>query len=254
MRIVTKVIANRIKYFLPDIIGEEQSAFLKGRLISDNIFLAHEVMHTLKKKRKGLNGFLAVKIDMSKAYDRVNWKFLEMFMRKIGMDSQWVDRVLQCVSSVTYKLKINGEISAPIYPVRGLRQGDPISPYLFILCREWLSLKFRKLQRANLLQGIQIARGAPRINHLLFADDCLIFVKAELPQLDILKKVLFKYEQLAGQKVNYAKSEFTASGNIDGYMLYIFADLLGMKIVDGIPKYLGLPVSVERSKIKMFQW
>lgn len=254
MRIVTKVLANRIKDFLPSIIGEEQSAFIKGRLISDNILLAHEVMHSLKQKRKRKDAFLAVKIDMSKAYDRVNWRFLEKFMKRIGLESQWVDRVMHCVESVSYKLKINDKISEVIHPARGIRQGDPISPYLFILCQEWLSLKLRKMQREELIQGIQIARQAPRLNHLLFADDCLIFIKAELRQLDNLGKLLSLYEKLAGQKVNYSKSELIGSSNMDRNMISVCGNFLGMKIVEGIPKYLGLPLNVDRSKTKMFHW
>lgn len=105
-----------------------------------------------------------------------------------------------------------------------------------------------------MLQGIQIARGSPRINHILFADDCLILVKAELPQLDKLKRLLALYETLAGQRIKYTKSEMRGSGNIDKNMLTVCGDFLDMKIIDGIPKYLGLPLAVERSKTKMFQW
>lgn len=109
-------------------------------------------------------------------------------MKRIGLDSQWVDMVLHNVKLVSYKIKINDTISDTFCPVRELRQGDPISPYLFILCQEWLFSKLRKLQSEELLQGIQIVRGDPRLNHLLFADDCLLFVKAEMVQLDILRK------------------------------------------------------------------
>lgn len=105
MKIVTKDLTNRIKDFLSKSIREEQSAFILGRLISDNILIAHEVLHSLKKRRKGLDGFLAVKIDMSKAYDRINWRFLEMFMKRIGLDGQWVDRVIHWKKRFRTKLR-----------------------------------------------------------------------------------------------------------------------------------------------------
>lgn len=94
MRIITKVFANRLEY-LPVLISEYQSDFIKGRLISDNVLMAHDLMHCIKHQRKGGEDFLAVKIDTSKAYDRVNWKFLRMILTEMGFDNQWVDRVLR---------------------------------------------------------------------------------------------------------------------------------------------------------------
>lgn len=125
---------------------------------------------------------------------------------------------------------MNGILSEPIVPIRGIRQGDPLSPYLFILCQEWLSLRLRKLQDEKLVQGLRIARDAPVINHLLFADDCMLFVKAELGQLANLKKVLSDYERFAGQRVNYDKSEITGSSNMDDHLLKVLGDYLNMTI------------------------
>lgn len=160
-------------------------------------------------------------------------------MAKVGFEKQWAARVLQCVESVSYRLKVNDTLSDLIWPERGIRQGDPISPYLLILCQEWFSMKLRKLQCEGRVQGIRVAREAPRINHLLFTDDCLIFIQAELMQLEYLKKLLGLYDKLAGQRINYNKSEDISSPNIDKYMLRLCGNLLGMKVADGIPKYLG---------------
>jgi hypothetical protein len=104
-KLVSKVLANRLKKILPDVISPNQGAFVPGRLITDNILLAYECTHFMKHKRNGKEGFAAVKLDMSKAYDRVEWIFLEMMMRKMGFDERWISRIMLCVSTVTYQFQ-----------------------------------------------------------------------------------------------------------------------------------------------------
>lgn len=118
---------------------------------------------------------------------------------------------MRCVESVQYKLKINAVYSRIIAPTRGLRQGDLLSPYLFIICQEWFSTQISALQIEKKIEGVNLARGLPRMNHLLFADDCLLFIKAELKQLQVLKSLMRMYEKVARWKVNISKSEFFCS-------------------------------------------
>ena len=125
-RLASKVIANRLKRFLPKIISEHQSAFMADRLITDNILVAFETMHYLNQKRNGKIGEMALKLDMSKAFDRVEWGCLRDIMHKMGFDKKWVNLMMQCVTSVTYSVKLNGKPRGHIIPSRGLRQGDPI--------------------------------------------------------------------------------------------------------------------------------
>ena len=117
-----------------------------------------------------------IKLGMSKAYDRVEWMFLEKMMTKLGFSEQWVERVMKCVTTVRYRIKVNEEYSDSIVPHRGLRQGDPLSPYLFILCAEGLSSMLQRAEENGKIEGISVCRGAPKIYHLFFADDSLIMM------------------------------------------------------------------------------
>jgi hypothetical protein len=138
-KLISKVLANRLKKVLPHIISPTQSVFIPERLITDNILAANETLHMMHTGMGGKNGFMAVKLDMSKAYDRVEWRFLEEVLRRMGFDERWIRLVMMCVTLVHYAVVINGEPRGHITPMRGIRQGDPISPYLFLLCAEVLS-------------------------------------------------------------------------------------------------------------------
>lgn len=190
---------------------------------------------------------------MSKAFDRVDWKFLENMMLKLGSANSFVAKIMKCVVSVSYRVKINGQISERFRPEKGLRQGDPISPFLFLICQEWLSCNLRKGQEENKITGVKLARNVPRINHLLFADDCLIFIKAELRCLQELNRVLTEYESYAGQKINYRKSEICGSNNLDVGMVMLFGDYLGMEVVQNHAKYLDLPLVVGKNRTKILK-
>ena len=179
-KLVAKTLANRLKKILPLIISENQSTFVPGRLIVDNVLVAYEAFHHMKNWRGGKEGLLDLKLDISKAYDRVEWIFLEHIMRKLGFSNRWIKIVLSCVSTVSYSILINGEPKGRIIPSRGLRQGDPLSPYLFILCAEGLSSLIQAATNENFLHGVVVARGAPKISHLFFADDSLLFCKANI--------------------------------------------------------------------------
>ncbi|CAM8919820.1 unnamed protein product [Rhodiola kirilowii] len=128
VKLVTKVLINKLKQILPAIISESQSAFVQGKLISDNILAAYELFHFIKTRNKKKGGFFVLKFDMSKAYDRVEWDFLEAMLLKLGFPEVWVKCVMTCICSVRYAVIVNDMISKDVWPERGIRQGDPLSP------------------------------------------------------------------------------------------------------------------------------
>jgi hypothetical protein len=120
---------------------------------------------------------MAIKLDMSKAYDRVEWTFLEPVIRKLGFAEQWIALIMRCVTSVCYQVLINGTPYGNIKPTRGIRQGDPLSPYLFLFCAEGLSSLLWKAKREKKITGVPIVAKGIKLSHILFADDNLLFCR-----------------------------------------------------------------------------
>ncbi|XP_024196188.1 uncharacterized protein LOC112199393 [Rosa chinensis] len=224
----SKVLANRIKPLMDSVVSPFQSAFVPGLLISDNSLIAYEIAHFLKKRRRGKKGFCALKLDMSKAYDKVEWNFLEGVMLKMGFCSIWVKWIMGCVKSVSYLFLVNG------------------------VPREVLSRLISFEEDQGRLNGVKICTAAPSISHLFFADDSFIFCKAESDQVQAVKDVLRRYEAVSGQEVNLQKSAISFSRNVPLHEQFLLAECLGVQRVDKHDKYLGLPLELSYSKEEAF--
>ncbi|KAA3481346.1 reverse transcriptase [Gossypium australe] len=229
-KIVAKTIANRMQDVMAICIDQVQSAFVPGRLISDNILLAYEILHTFRQKRTGKKGYMAVKLDMSKAYDRVEWDFIKEVMNKIGFTSNWIELIMRCVTSVPYAVIINGSRGRNFKPSRGLRQCDPLSPFLFLICSEGLSTLMRIAKKKGFIIGAKASRKGPEISHLLFADDCMMFGEAIEKGARVLKDMLQVYESCSGQCVNFGKSTVFYSTNTNEESKRAVLRLLGVRI------------------------
>jgi hypothetical protein len=198
---------------LPQIISPYQSAFIPGQLITDNILVAFEALHSMNGRKKGKEGYMALKLDISKAYDRVEWAFLEEMMKKMGFAPRWIEIIMICVKTVSYSVLINGKPYGHIKSTRGLRQGDPLSPYLFIICVEGLINLMRKAKMNREVLGFPISRGGVKISHLFFADDSLLFCKATPEEWAKMQRILEDYEKASGQRLNKEKTLLFFSKN-----------------------------------------
>ncbi|CAN1819320.1 LINE-1 retrotransposable element ORF2 protein [Linum perenne] len=197
---------------------------------------------------------MAIKIDISKAYDRVDWRYLEEIMRKFGFNERWIQIMMMCVTSVEYNVAVNNEVVGPIIPERGLRQGCPLSPFLFIICTEGLSALLRQGSKDGWLHGSIAAKGTPTISHLLFADDSFFFCRAEIEEARQMRKLFETYEAASGQSINRTKSGIFFSPNTHEMLKDGLKHILGILARLDTGRYLGVPSIVGGAKRRVLNF
>ena len=198
---ISKIIVSRLRPLLSRMIDPAQVAFVPNRWITENVVIAQEVVHSFKKTKKK-KGFLGIKIDFQKAYDRMEWKFLSLTLKAFGFGNKFTNLIHQCLSTVHYSVLLNGGKCPSFTPSRGLRQGDPLSPYFFILGSEVLMRLISREVDHGQLTALKVSSSAPPISKLCYADDVILFSKAKMSELSSLKACLEKYCSWSGQKVN----------------------------------------------------
>ncbi|KAL1207285.1 putative mitochondrial protein [Cardamine amara subsp. amara] len=189
-KIISKILMTRLKYILSEIISPEQTCFVPGRQITDNVMVAHELLHSLNHYHRQSKSYMAMKTDIRKTYDRVEWNFLEKAMEQLKFNQKWITWIMACVRTVSFSIVINGSPYGEIRPTRGMRQGDPISPYLFLFCAEMLTQRLRQEELKCSIKGLSISNFGPRVTHLIFADDSLFFCQANAKNCKALALVL----------------------------------------------------------------
>ena len=195
-----------------------------------------------------------MKLDISKAYDRVEWRFLQSIMEKMGFPNTWIEKVMSCVSTPSFSILVNGKAYGMIHPSRGIRQGDPLSPYLFLLCAEGFSALLDQAESEGRIKRVSICRGAPKVTNLMFADDSLLFCQATQTEGETIAQILQTYERASGQSINLDKSSVYFSSNTSDSQKQQIMRILGVKEVNRIETYLGLPTLVGRAKYHTFSY
>lgn len=212
-KIITKSMVGRLKGIITKLIGPAQSSFIPGRLSTDNIVIVQEAVHSMRRK-KGKKGWMLLKLDLEKAYDRIRWDFLEDTIMAVGLPDKWVRWIMQCVAGPSMSLLWNGEKMESFKPLRGLRQGDPLSPYLFVLCMERLCHLIDNSIAEKKWRPIRLSRGGPQLSHVCFADDLILFAEASVAQIKVIRSILERFCSASGQKVSLEKSKIFFSDNV----------------------------------------
>lgn len=197
-----------------------------------------------KKRGGGKKGYMTLKLDMSKAYNRVEWLFLEQLMLKMGFHVKWVGLVMEIVKTVSYSILINGEPRGNIQPTRGIRQGDPLSPYLFLICFEVLNGFIQKIVAMGELRGFSLCKNGQQISHLFFADDSLFFCRAKMGDVKEIQTVLSQYELASRQQINGLKTTLFFGKSVSNDTKNVLKIFLGILKIKEYKKYLGLLVVV----------
>ena len=191
---------------------------------------------------------------MSKAYDRIDWHFLKAILIAMNFNDRWVQWIMECVTSVHYTLLINGNISQSFYPKKGLRQGDPLSPYLFLMCANILSLALLKAENQKRIKGVQLGRNSISFTHLFFVNDSLLFFKFDNHSLANIQEILNWYCSLPGQSINLSKFDLFCSPNMSDEAKEALAHALQVNLVQFPSKYLGINFKLKGKRVVDFQF
>eukprot|EP00253_Pinus_taeda_P008598 PITA_08598 len=236
-KIISKVVALRLKPVLPHIISPEQSGYVEGRQITDGIILTHEIIHSLKQSRKP--GML-LKIDLSKAFDNISWDYMQKVLHAFGFDSAWIRWVNSLISSAFFSILINGIPTTTFQASRGIRQGDPLSPFLFIIMAEGLGRCIKNAIQTQELKGITLHQ-APTVSHQQFVDDNMIFGYPLVQEARALNSLLLIFSKASGTLINSVKSQIFFF-NTHPTTQRAIARILGFSIASLPSKYLGAPL------------
>ncbi|KAL5553040.1 hypothetical protein UlMin_040441 [Ulmus minor] len=251
-KVISKLLANRLKPLLSCLICSTQGAFVPGRSIHDNSVIIQEVIHALKRK-KGSKGWMGLKIDLQKAYDKLSWQFLGKVLKAFGFHPIWIHQVMTCISSARMSILLNGSSVHNFTPKRGLRQGDPLYPYLFIIAMEVLSRLIQQKVDSGLISGFKISRHTPALHHLFFADDVFLLGKCTFNEASQFKDCLDRLYHWSGQSFNALKSNIFFNNSANRRVAGCITELMGFSRIAPNSVYHGLPL-FRSGKVRDFNY
>lgn len=228
---------------LARIVSPFQSGFVKDRSIIENVLLTQEMCHGMRAK----NEDVILKLDMTKAYDNMSWSCVLAVLKKFGFCEKWVVLVDRTINNIWYSVIVNGEQQGFFHSSRGLRQGDPLSPSLFVVAAELLSALLRQ-KEASFTQP----EGGPQIHHLAFADDLIVFTCGKGEAIQGTMRAIEYYESVSGQLVNKNKSAFYVHEKTSGEVVRKVGRLIGYQNKKFPFVYLGCPIYVGRKRVALF--
>ena len=213
-KLISKVLTARIKKVIPTLIDENQMAFINKRQALDNAFIANE---TIAARISSNKPGIVIKLDMEKAFDRYNWNFIGNILRRFNFHEKFINWIEFCISTPNASVLVNGKQTTWFKPMHVLRQGDPMSPYIFILVMQVLSSLITKGREIGLMDAFTVGQGdyICNVSHLLFADDCMVFCGTDVKSVLNLRIILDLFQQLTGLKINLEKSSMFPIGNVE---------------------------------------
>ena len=240
-KIMSKILANRLNYVLNNLISNEQSGFLSGRSPLNNVIAVQEMAHSINQDRS-YTPRMILKIDIEKAYDSLNWNAILATFARMGFPSPWIAWIRALLDAVTFSILVNGQPSNWITPSRGVRQGDPISPYLFIIVSQNLSVILNRARNIDMIPGFD-KNLHYNFNHLMYADDLILISHATRRIARNIKFCLAIYAAMTGQYFNSSKSAIYFPEWFNRRVALSIKNILEMEIGHFPFKYLGVIIS-----------
>lgn len=244
-KVISKIIADRLAQILPTVISKNQKGFIQGRNIKDCLCLASEAINL--RHKKSYAGNIALKIDITKSFDTLDWNFLLKVLNCFGFNNTFCNWIKTILASATLSISINGAQQGYFSCSRGVRQGHPLSPLLFCLAEEALSRGIEKLVEEGKVKLITSSRNLQMPSHCFYADDIMIYCKGNIESLEALRDLFTKYANSAGQVISCRKSTIY-SGGISPTRLQNIINLLGCRVGTLPFNYLGVPIFKGRPK------
>ncbi|XP_019231693.1 PREDICTED: uncharacterized protein LOC109212501 [Nicotiana attenuata] len=231
---------------------KKEAGFVKGRSIAENILLTQEIITDIRMRTKaGPN--VVLKLDMMKAYDRLSWLFLTKVLRKMGFSERFIGLIFGIVSNNWYSVFVNRQSHGFFKSTRGVKQGDPLSPTLFILAAEAMSRGLNALHHNLYFSGFGMPKWSPKINHLAYGDDTIIFSSSDATSLSLIIEVLNAYEAASGQLTNKAKSAVYVHNSASEEVVRKIERITGIGKHEFPFIYLGCPIFYTRRKMAFYE-